>query len=275
MNRKLLSIVSCFLAISLLTAPKTPLQTEPVSAASNQLNLKIYMCDIMCYQFHGNDGHITAGTYGVPASFNKRLPAIMNYVYGYYRNCGIVMNYEFTTANIRRTPAGNCAFSSNSPGTVLANGCSCVTNSQCLNGNRHHNSCYIFKNDIPSFNKNNEGAVYLAATNFCLENGNSHGYANGVTWANDMKIVSGDLDHCKSHGSDTSESYAYAYSRKTLIHEIGHLYSVADHYAVLPDQHPNCIWGKNRNNYYYTRNCVTCEVCHATIIANKTRYQHV
>lgn len=28
MNRKLLSIVSCFLAISLLTAPKTPLQTE-------------------------------------------------------------------------------------------------------------------------------------------------------------------------------------------------------------------------------------------------------
>lgn len=78
------------------------------------------MCDTMCYQFHGNDGHITAGTYGVPASFNKRLPAIMNYVYGYYRNCGIVMNYEFTTANIRRTPAGNCAFSSNSPGTSVS-----------------------------------------------------------------------------------------------------------------------------------------------------------
>lgn len=209
----------------------------------------------------------------MPASFNKRLPDVLNYVKGYYRNASIILNPSFSTSNIRDTPASNCAWNSSDPISTIQNGCSCVSDSTCASGNWHHSSIYRFRDDIPTFNPNNECAVYLTAAALCNKSNGNHGRVWGATWKNNMEMVVSDLDHAK-HNNTSENNYPYAYAKHVLIHELGHLYDAPDHYAVLPDQYPNCVWGKNHNTYQVVTSNQTCSNCHQIMFNNRNRYQH-
>ena len=89
-----------------------------------------------------------------------------------------------------------------------------------------------------------------------------------------MKIISRDSDYAYEH--QEGETNPYAYARMTLVHELGHIYHVEDHYdlADSSNYNPDCIWGDNRYDYDIASICSTCSTCHNTIINNRNNYQH-
>lgn len=271
-----MSISSVITAFSLLTAANVYSPME-ASAWNNQLNIKVYMCQTMCANLSSICDSATLGTYGVPTGFTDRLPAITGYTYGYYMNCGAHLNFsDFSPANdLLNSPAAQCASNSSNYVNTITNGCYCYDNAQCLNVTQHHSSIYNYRDALPTFNSSNTAVICLTASALCNHSSNGHGSLLGVTWSNDMIIISRDSDYKETHEKDGN---AYAYARKTLVHEIGHMYNVVDHYnentSVLPAKDPNCIWGANKNDYDVLTICQTCDICHSTIYNNRNLYQH-
>ena len=142
----------------------------------------------------------------------------------------------------------------------------------CVNGNLHHNNIYMFRNDLPSYDANNMCAVYLTASTLCATNNSSHFDVDGVTWPNSMACIVRDPDYDYSHDDDNP----YAYSRMVMVHEIGHLFNVEDHYSnyATANSEPDCIWGDNAYNYRIAKTCSTCSTCHNTIVNNRNLYHH-
>ena len=243
------------------------------------------MCTTMCNNFHDylDLSDVTYGTYGVPTSFTTRLSAITGYVYGYYMNSGAYVHTIFSsTDSIVDSPAGECASNAaNFNSTyydVLLYGCPCngtgmIGDVKCTKGTLHHNNVFKFQLDLPEYNPSNECAVYLTTSTLCHTEGTTHrDDLNGVAIPGAMAIVVRDTDYCFNNSTDNP----YAYARATMVHEVGHLYNVEDHYGDLAsgDSDPDCIWGDNRNFYDIVKTCSTCSTCHSTIINNRNKFHH-
>ncbi len=276
-GRNVRSVIAAATSLSVLTASLAAFDMS-ASAADNQLNIHVYLCSTSCVNLSSLCDDVTLGTYGTPATFSERLPAITGYVYGYYANSGAYINfYDFVSSDIRHSPARLCAnnYSGNESAFlgVIVNGCPC-TDRNCVSGSStlHHNNLEMFKNDLPVYNPDNECAMYITVSNLCSNNGGEHHGVFGASNKDEMYMITSDYDYRNSH----DDNNAYAYARKNVVHEIGHLYNVTDHYntTALPSQDPDCIWGANKNNYLILKNCTTCYVCQQTIYRNRNIYQH-
>lgn len=271
-----MSISSVITAFSLLTAANVYSPME-ASAWDNQLNIKIYMDVSMCTSFNTETGntHITRGTYGVPTSFNTRLPNVTAYTKSFYAYHNANINfYSFNPSyDILESPAYECANNSSSYLSTLKNGCSCVNGNDCFNENLHHNNVLTLKNDLPPYDPSKQATLYLTASKLCNNTSNHHN-VYGIRWSGDNVIVMCDSDYRKSHvGENTSP---YAYTRSTMVHEVGHLYNVQDHYDLTSTTvyNPNCTWGDNYDEYYIRNSCSICSICASIIRNNADMYQH-
>lgn len=250
------AIVSCCTGAAIFLSPHIPLQSH----SAGGLNITAYM-----------DSTDTA-VYGVPTAFLYRFPTIISRTENYYASQNINVNIAFTSQNIRATPARNCADNSSDFYNIVRNGCKCVTNTQCENGNRHHSNAETFKNSFVSPTSSNSATWLITASYICGHNGTSgsHHGLNGVTWSSQRKMVTCDYDFKMQEQHPDYDPYVFA--TKTAVHEIGHLYGVTDHYTVLPDQYPNCIWGLNHNVYDISKKLTTCTRCKTTLSNNKNKY---
>ncbi|ERJ93011.1 hypothetical protein RUMCAL_02327 [Ruminococcus callidus ATCC 27760] len=208
--------------------------------------------------------------YGVPAAFTQRFPEIEKRVEYYYANRtdGINVNVVFSSQDIVNSPARKCADNSSNFENTVQYGCPCYTNTQCENGTRHHNNAEVFKSILPN-PANSKTATWLFTASYICANNSHHG-VNGVCWKTSRKIISSDYDYRVPKSKKGEDIYAFA--SKTIIHEIGHLYDVKDHYNVLPDQYPKCMWGTERGKYIIASSMATCPQCLEKLNQNKNRY---
>lgn len=250
------AIVSCCTGAAILLSPYIPLQSQ----GAGGLNITAYM-----------DSTDTA-IYGVPTAFLYRFPTIISRTENYYANRNINVNISFTSQNIYATPARNCADNSSNFDNIVRNGCRCVTNTQCENGNRHHSNAETFKNSFVSPTSSNSATWLITASYICGHNGTSgsHHGLNGVAWSGQRKMVTRDYDFTVPNSEKGEDIYAFA--SKTAVHEIGHMYGVTDHYSVLPDQYPKCIWGSEHNKYIISSALITCTRCNTTLSNNKNKF---
>ncbi len=265
-------------AATALTIFTASLSSFPMnaSAANNQLNVKIYMDESMCSNLSSICDDVTLGTYGVPSSFNTRLPAITGYAYAYYMNSGAYINFSnfFTGTDLLESPAYLCVSESDGSINALMKDCTCKSVMQCQVGNWHCNNVNVFSDSIPEYDKNNTAVLYFTVSKMCANTSTKHGNPYGATNKSEMWSLVRDVDYFHDHYNETS--YPYAYARMVTVHEIGHFYNVADHYDEYASSNSvaNCIWGDNRENFYIAKSCTTCSTCHNTIIANRDIYQH-
>ncbi len=265
-------------AATALTIFTASLSSFPMnaSAANNQLNVKIYMDESMCSNLSSICDDVTLGTYGVPSSFNTRLPAITGYAYAYYMNSGAYINFSnfFTGTDLLESPAYLCACQSDDFFSAIQSDCACQNIETCSNGYPHCNNVTMFHNNIPKYNKDNTAVLYFTISKICLNNSQGHRNVYGATNKSLMRALVRDTDYFFEHKSN--ETNPYAYTRMTVVHEIGHLYNVTDHYGIhaSSDSVANCIWGDNKRLYHIANSCTTCSICHNTIIANRDIYQH-
>ncbi len=257
MNKKLKlkALLCCCISSALILSPYATMKSH----AASGLNIDAYM-----------DTTYTA-IYGVPSSFLDRFPEIIRRTSGYYNVCGARVNISFSSQKLLRTSARVCAENSSNIENTIRNGCKCYTNSQCEKGISHHNNAEIFRNSFSSPTSSNSATWLITATSICGHNGTSgsHHGLNGVAWS-ERKILTCDYDFKMDEGHPEYDPYAFA--TKTAIHEIGHLYGVSDHYTILPDQYPDCVWGSNRNSYEIAKGMKTCPRCNQAIKNNLTKY---
>ncbi len=219
---------------------------------------------------------VTLGTYGVPNSFNTRLRYITSYAYSYYMNLGAKINFsDFNPAtDLLESPAYVCAAESDDFISAIMSDCPCKSEMQCQVGSRHCNNIDKFSGSIPEYNENNTAVLYLTISKMCANTSTMHGNPYGATNRSEMWALVRDVDYFYSHNNETA--YPYAYARLVTVHEIGHLYNVADHYGdyATSNSVANCVWGDNREDFDIAKVCTTCSICHDTIVANRDIYQH-
>ena len=242
-------ITSCIVGTSLFFSPQ--LATKSYAT----LTVRTYM-----------DTTETA-IYGIPTTFTERRPAIESRIETYFSARNISVNVTSSNLDIYSTPASQCAENAPNYNYTVRHGCACYSNTQCDNGTHHHSNAQVYRNSFPN-PTNAKTAHWLITAAFICDNNPHHGL-NGVTWTNSRKIISCDYDY-KVPSSEKGDD-VIAFASKTAIHEIGHLYGVADHYSVLPDQYPNCMWGSNHSKYTVASYNKTCLRCATTLSNNKNK----
>lgn len=285
------SVCSVLTSLTLLIAVESYFPAN-VLASENQLNIRIFMCTTITSDFDEiitDKDEPTINTYGMPTSFNERLPAVTGYVHAYYANLGAYINFlKFNGYGMLESPARICADDAASHNTTFFNivkyGCPCngVTTTgddKCFAGTLHHNNYLSFRNHLLStdlnsayaFDSTNMYAIYLTASSLCSNIGGSHHGIYGIHLDNDNIIVASDADYREKHDDEN----AYAYARSVLVHEIGHAYNVSDHQsgAVL-DYSPYCLWGAYSGRYEVITACQSCTACRDLIYENRNIYQH-
>lgn len=270
------SIIATVTSLSVLTASLAAFDMG-ASAEDNKLNIKVYMDEMMCWNFNSICDDVTSGTYGLPTSFTTRLGYITGFSRGYYgyRGINIVFSEFSPSYHLLETSATQCVDASADWTSTMMNGCSCISSeSLCEGGTYHCNNLERFVEAIPSYNDDETAVLLLTTSSVCSNGGGEHHYVNGSTNKLNMWIVSRDIDYTKSHGSEETNPYTYA--RMILAHEIGHLFNVLDHYTVtvLPAKDPDCIWGVNMYDYRIANGGYTCNVCDGTMRDNVNLYNH-
>ncbi len=285
MKLKKLLLSVCALATSASIVSHYSFNFKASAEVNNQLNIRVYMDKTMYHDFHDylNSSNPAYGTYGVPSSFTTRMNNIEAYVHSYYRSQDIYIN--IITEDItppRRSAATICVENCytngiDSYGNLIANGCPCRGDGitgfmNCTQGEYHHTHVDYFFNTLPYHDPSSECALLLTSSPLCYTIDNeTHMILDGICRKYNMEIISRDYDFLYDHGSYSP----YSYARFTFVHEVGHLFDVADHYDTkLNSTADRCVWGYYGQNIDVASSCYTCSTCHNTLIQNKDRYQH-
>lgn len=237
-----------------------------VSANANTLNIKTFMTE---NQFV---------VYGMPGSFS-RLTYTTSKVHGFYLvSSGINVNFEFKTDNehIRETLLETC---SNGDFLSVFLGCRHWDNSECTNGTismpsiKHHTNGFNVMNQLPNATTNY--AVMLLSPNRGCCQDYKHIIFEGVCWQTLKELIVGDFDYVYDEYSATTHTAPYDYVAYNMVHEIGHLYGVKDHYdKSYGESVDNCIWGLNKNDPDIYKNLTVCSRCLQILKNNKSKFNH-
>lgn len=208
---------------------------------------------------------------GVPNSWQTRIDELTTSLHGLFGGgFGIGLSFNFTLNNTRlvTSPADECV------GITLPgreNICSCYTNAQCAKSSTyHHTNYHRVRSECLGNPSSNTIELLLTAHNYCRVSNGSHGTVFGVCFPNKNQLIC--MDYDLEDGKDNDIDYYYA--RATIVHELGHLYGVEDHYGNgTPDgENDDCIWGDNRKRYEVSKDIKICTTCYNTIKANRTKY---
>lgn len=240
-----------------------------VSANANTLNIKTFMENTECC------------VYGVPNTFNRFNHAASR-VYGFFWvSSGITVNFDFKHNNeyIRRTLLNTCLESNNNDINTMESFCTHWSNSKCTNGTIsmpsiiHHTNVYNVMNQIPN-STTNYAVMLLAPNALCFQDTNQHKGVAGKCWPASKKLIVQDWEYIvdDDYSTNIKDFDCVAYE---MVHEIGHLYGVQDHYnnsyGVEKD---NCIWGKNKYDENIYRSLIMCDDCSQILKNNKSKFNH-
>ncbi len=186
---------------------------------------------------------------------------------------GIALNY---TPSFASTYADSCP---NHPTTC----CSCRTlcyNSS--NGLYHHtNQKKIMDSFSPADPSTkflmvitgNKTCLHDTSSGACLGNGNWGICYHGST--SSFPFPSVRIGVFTADQSSTSYDYRI---RLTIVHEIGHMYGVPDHYDIdvplLEGQNHKCLWGYNREDDDVLQSFMMCDYCKNIWNNHATEYNH-
>lgn len=214
------------------------------------------------------------GKNGIPGAWQTRLSEITTNVIGLFGGgLGIGISFNFTPNNTRiiSSPADECKGITY---PASAEDCTCYSNEQCATkGTSHHTSAYTLQEDYMGLPPTSSISYLLTTHNICLVDYPYHIEINGITFTDTNQIISKDYDN---ENDGLNDDIDYYYARATLVHEIGHLYGVEDHYGngTTSGENDNCIWGDYRNNPSVVSKLSICTNCYNTIHSNRTKYQH-
>ncbi|MBR1752349.1 MAG: hypothetical protein IJ740_16020 [Ruminococcus sp.] len=226
------------------------------NAANNTLRVNFYVSD----SFLSKNGVPTATTTYLNNYFNK----VRNAYYGIAGIHLVKETFNYSNTSVISTPADECPYTT---GSGYNNLCSCVSTSDCSNNNSNHhtNAVYIKDQYLPSGSLNTHANVLLVSHKICwVKPSGEHGYLVGMAWKNTHRAILRDTIMSDSDGD-------YSLFREVMAHELGHLYTVTDHYGDN-DPHPNCIWGNNRHQRVIATRMTMCSTCRETLISNKSKY---
>lgn len=222
-------------------------------------------------------GSSEAAIYGVPNAFNERFERIAAKVSGYY-NAAFSINLKFskpTTNFIVYSPADTCRGNNS---TNIIQLCTHTTDANCNNNGPYHcSNCKVIKNSIFPLPRPNLNGVemYITATKLCSKDGTTHhGNIMGMHYSSNHTMIVRDTDYTYQ---SVISLYDYYIKRvcKTVAHEIGHAYGVADHYnTVYGDDRDNCIWGSNKDDKDICENLTICSTCRQTILDNGNKFNY-
>ncbi len=232
----------------------------PVYASAASLKVDVYM-----------DQSFIVKNGGPPHPWQTRLGEITTNIYGFYKGAfdiEVTFNFSPTNTRIVTSPADTCV-GTNYPDCEDI--CPCYNDTQCASSSTyHHTNYYRISSSCLGSKSTTSAEMLLTGHLHCRVKNGSHGTVRGVCFtANDQLIC---MDYCKK----IINNIDYYYTRKTIIHELGHLYGVADHYGngTPAGENDNCIWGDNRENDNVLKNMSICTTCYNTIRANRDRYNH-
>ncbi len=117
--------------------------------------------------------------------------------------------------------------------------------------------------------------MYITATRLCSKDGTTHqDNIYGTHYSSNHTMIVRDTDYINQNVVSLYDYEIYLVC-KTVAHEIGHAYGVADHYnTVYGDDRDNCIWGRNKNNPDVYEDLVICDECRQTILANGNKFNY-
>lgn len=254
-KRILLVMLTIILALSFVL---------PVSASARTLKVDVYM-----------DQSFIVKNGGPPHPWQTRLGEITTNIYGFYKGAfdiEVTFNFSPTNTRIVTSPADDCIGTSfpNSAGE-----CSCHNKDDtlCLNSSTYPCTNFFLNRSTCLGSKSTTSAELLLTAHYlCGYSDGSHTKVRGVTFPTLNQIISMDYDIADGQ----NDNIDYYYARATLVHELGHLYGVADHYdnGTPAGENDNCIWGDNRRTHGVASNIRICTTCYNTIRANRDKYNH-
>lgn len=215
-------------------------------------------------------------TYGVPTAFFARFSNTKANVISFY-SCiaGININFTVPSTNyVIRSCAYECRY--NYGNNNMDSFCLHVSNAYCNNSGPYHcTNCGVIRTDVFAYPRNNDHIdLCLMAVRLCsVSSSGNHNSLNGIAYTNDLALIVRDTDYTKSYYSNNSTDVAHASA--TIIHEIGHLYGVSDHYnTYYGTDRDYCIWGYYHNTFDVASNEEVCDVCKNIIQQNASRFNH-
>lgn len=212
------------------------------------------------------------GTYGVPNAFHNRYDYYSGRVYTFYRAMWeIRIDFKVpASGNVVISCVDSC-LSGNSTYDAF---CTHTTNTLCNNlGSLHHTNAQVIKNYLYPNPRplSNYADLYVTSTRICSKNSGVHNSLNGICFTTDKCMLVRDTDYTKSYYSSASLDMYYVSA--TLVHEIGHLYGVTDHYnTYYGDARDDCMWGYNHTQYNIVSRFQICDGCRAVVSANADKY---
>ncbi|MGN0621977.1 MAG: hypothetical protein ACI4I9_08920 [Porcipelethomonas sp.] len=261
-KEKALSILlSAAIAVNLLPAR--------ASAYSNYLNIKVFLAS--------NEFTV----YDLPYAYNTRFQMIDSTVNSFfYVVAGINVDLHSGLSNeyIKTTILEDCSnYNVNRMNLI----CDHWSNSECNNSSpsmpsiKHHTNVYNVMNQIPNATSN-YAVMLLTPNRLCSRKSTTHKNIIGATWSASNRLIVSDMDYV--HFKDYAETFSKSrteYGRYNMVHEIGHLFGVGDHYdRSYGEDKDNCIWGINRFDYEIYSKLKICSDCQQTLNANKYKYNH-
>ena len=230
--------------------------------------------------------------YGVPGAFTTRFPLIASRVHTFYYGAATI-NINFTNVNsnyhIWSSDFYNClsndgiasynVFCQHNGGSSAGLSYVCPT----YHNSNINNIRYDFFDDY-SYNPLEKAVVILTAGKMCNYTASTHQTINGIHYSLDNQMLVRDYDYTKSiydyvnvieRGLDTYDLNHIDYATKTLAHEIGHCYGIADHYGTYyGDARDYCIWGYYKETPSVVNNLNICSDCRQTLLNNANNYNH-
>ena len=149
--------------------------------------------------------------------------------------------------------------------------CNCSVS--CTNGGQfHHTNQTNMMQRVQAGTHGSYFNIYLTGQKTCLATENT------CTGNGDWGICYFTIGKIGIFCTDTSNLNRNIVIRKTIAHEINHLYGADDHYdsdtPLLNGQANNCIHGTNRNQSPIAETFTLCDYCLFTICKNIDTYNH-
>lgn len=220
------------------------------SADSCTMRIRVYVSDSFIYK-------------NTVSSFEKEISDAFRKASGVFDAAAdISLRYSFTKNNtyIIPTYAAKCSNLSGSNYFNFCNHTGCNNN-----GPYHHTNYWLISNDLPNSDTTKNFNMLLTASHLCrVNNSGIHGYVNGVQFSSSKRTIISHVENSNGISMLTMD----------IIHELGHNYSVLDHYGSNSSGDPNCIWGNNRHLDYILKNNKICSTCLSTLRKNNIMYSH-
>lgn len=235
------------------------------NAVSRELNIRVTM------------GNTETAQYGVPTAFQGRFNAISGKVFAVYRAMfGLEVNmYLPDTGYVVRSELDTCQAGNYPTGTRYDGYCTHTVNSDCAwNGNSsdayHHSNCDVLHDTLyPHPYSTNYIDMHITAARMCVYENGQHLKVYGVRYNGCNTILVRDSDHVRISNVGLGDTTHFNWVTATIIHEIGHIYGVEDHYETpYNDSRDNCIWGYNKDTSAVVSTPIICSDCRQTILSN-------